>query len=206
MDAYTAGGSLEGRIIGVAREVFIEKGYEEASMSDIAARVGINRPTLHYYFRTKDKLFQTVLRGIIESLLPQIQGVILRGGASVEERVGEIVDIYFELLGGTPCMPLFVMREANRDASFLVSAIREFNLEHLFLGVRDALLAEMDAGRLRRVPCRFVFLTFYGLTIMPFMSKGICNAMFLFEGETFEDMLSKWKANVVGQMAALLTP
>ena len=48
----TENNELEHQIIETAKQLFIEKGFAETSMSDIAARVGINRPTLHYYFRT----------------------------------------------------------------------------------------------------------------------------------------------------------
>lgn len=54
--------NIESRIIEAAKQEFIKKGFEQTSMSDIAAVVGINRPTLHYYFRTKDKMFQSSFR------------------------------------------------------------------------------------------------------------------------------------------------
>ena len=56
----TENNELEYQIIETAKQLFIEKGFVETSMSDIAAKVGINRPTLHYYFRTKDRMFQAV--------------------------------------------------------------------------------------------------------------------------------------------------
>lgn len=58
----TENNELEYQIIETAKQLFIEKGFVETSMSDIAAKVGINRPTLHYYFRTKDRMFQAVIR------------------------------------------------------------------------------------------------------------------------------------------------
>ena len=57
--------NIESRIIEAAKQEFIKKGFEQTSMSDIAAVVGINRPTLHYYFRTKDKMFQAVFASIV---------------------------------------------------------------------------------------------------------------------------------------------
>ena len=50
--ATTEYNDLERQIIETAQQLFIEKGFAGTSMSDIAATVGINRPTLHYYFRT----------------------------------------------------------------------------------------------------------------------------------------------------------
>ena len=64
--ATTEHSDLEQQIIKTAQQLFIEKGFVETSMSDIAATVGINRPTLHYYFRTKDKMFKAVFGSIIE--------------------------------------------------------------------------------------------------------------------------------------------
>ncbi|MBP5590093.1 MAG: helix-turn-helix transcriptional regulator [Bacteroidales bacterium] len=38
---------MEQKIVSAAKKLFLEKGYEETNMTDIAAEVGINRPTLH---------------------------------------------------------------------------------------------------------------------------------------------------------------
>lgn len=69
---------LEKKIIEAAKELFIENGFAETSMSDIAAKVGINRPALHYYFRTKDKMFQAVFGNIILSFILNKQTGILK--------------------------------------------------------------------------------------------------------------------------------
>ena len=69
---------LEKKIIEAAKELFIENGFAETSMSDIAAKVGINRPALHYYFRTKDKMFQAVFGNIILSFIPKIHDIIIQ--------------------------------------------------------------------------------------------------------------------------------
>ena len=62
--ATTEHSDLEQQIIKTAQQLFIEKGFVETSMSDIAATVGINRPTLHYYFIPLD-LVVTVRLGIV---------------------------------------------------------------------------------------------------------------------------------------------
>ena len=69
--------NIESRIIEAAKQEFIKKGFEQTSMSDIAAVVGINRPTLHYYFRTKDKMFQAVFASIVAKFLPHIDTIFL---------------------------------------------------------------------------------------------------------------------------------
>ena len=68
--------NLEDRIVDVAKDVFLENGFEMTSMSDIAAKVGINRPTLHYYFRTKERMFRAVLAPIFETFMPKVQTIL----------------------------------------------------------------------------------------------------------------------------------
>ena len=67
---------IEARIVEAARALFIEKGYADASMSDIAAAAGIKRSTLHYYFRTKDRLFQAIFADIVREIFPRIQVIL----------------------------------------------------------------------------------------------------------------------------------
>lgn len=52
-------------IIDAAEKLFLDKGYENVPMSDIAEAVGVNRATLYLYFKNKDTLyFAVLLRGL----------------------------------------------------------------------------------------------------------------------------------------------
>ena len=45
-----------------ARKVFTQKGFDGARMQDIADEAGIHKSLLHYYFRSKDKLFEAIFK------------------------------------------------------------------------------------------------------------------------------------------------
>ena len=196
--------NLETKIIEVAKQQFIENGFAETSMSDIAAKVGINRPGLHYYFRTKERMFQAVFGEIVLFLLPKIQDIVLQKDKPVTERVGGVIDAYFEVFSENPRLPLFVMRESNRDVNHLINTLADLRLERNFLEIGRSLQDEMDSGRLKPVPLRFVFFTFYSLLIMPFVMKDLCASLFLEKGESFEEMFARWKPYIVMQMDNLL--
>ncbi|BDF53516.1 MULTISPECIES: TetR/AcrR family transcriptional regulator [Butyricimonas] len=196
--------NLETKIIEVAKQQFIENGFAETSMSDIAAKVGINRPGLHYYFRTKERMFQAVFGEIVLFLLPKIQDIVLQKDKPVTERVGGVIDAYFEVFSENPRLPLFVMRESNRDVNHLINTLADLRLERNFLEIARSLQDEMDSGRLKPVPLRFVFFTFYSLLIMPFVMKDLCASLFLEKGESFEEMFARWKPYIVMQMDNLL--
>ncbi|MDD2090545.1 TetR/AcrR family transcriptional regulator [Pseudomonas guariconensis] len=54
------------KILQAAEKVFAEKGYAGTSMGDIAVQAELPRSNLHYYFSTKDELYQAVLRDLLE--------------------------------------------------------------------------------------------------------------------------------------------
>ena len=196
--------SMEERILTCAERLFLEKGFDGTSMSDIALCVGINRPTLHYYFRTKDKMFRAVLARIVLSFVPQVYDIVAGRDKSVAERVSQVIDAYILIFMEKPCLPLFMVREVQRDFDFLVRMLRQEQIDRYVRKIIRALQAEMDEGKLKKVPLRTLFYTFYGLMVFPFLSRRLTESLLLAEGETFEDMLEEWKKQVVAQVCALL--
>jgi len=57
--------NTENKILAAARKIFLEKGKTGTRMQDIAGELGINKALLHYYFRSKDRLYQKVVQGVI---------------------------------------------------------------------------------------------------------------------------------------------
>ena len=64
------------KILRAATEIFLKKGHDGARMQEIADNAGINKALLHYYFRSKQKLFRTVFKIELQSMLASIFGLI----------------------------------------------------------------------------------------------------------------------------------
>ena len=195
---------LEKEIIENAKQLFIEKGFAETSMSDIAARTGINRPVLHYYFRTKDKMFQAVFGSIVLSFVPQVQDIILQKDLPFRERAGKIIDAYYQTFIDNPCLPMFMIREIYRDPGHLLAVIHELQLEQYLHKISESLREEMAAGLLKTVPLVFVFYTFYGLVAMPFLSRDLLPAAI--PDTCFEATFALWRPHIIDQLENLLYP
>lgn len=196
--------NTEQHIIEVARQVFIEKGYAEASMSDIASRAGINRPGLHYYFRTKERLFEAVFADIVYSFIPTIHQIVMKN-VPISQRISEIADVYFDLMLQNPSIPIFAVREIQRDASHLIKTIGSLEIGKYALKIKMMLLAEMKRGNIRRMPLEHVLYTFYGLMLAPFLSKPVTDVLFdSMDDMPFEHRVQLWKPQVVRQMCMLL--
>lgn len=196
---------MEEKIIRTAKKVFIEKGYIETSMSEIAARVGINRSGLHYYFRTKEKMFQAVFGDIVSSIIPKVLEIMVQKEKPISNRIEEIVDTYYLLFTENPHLPMFVIREMNRDASLLIETVKQMDFQTILGNMQSSLQEEMDEGKLKRIPFRFLFYNLYGLMVMPFLTQDITNSILLEENETFTEMLAKWKPYIISQLEKLLS-
>ena len=90
------GASTRERILAAAAEVFAERGYEGAAVSDIARRAGFTTGAIYGRFRDKAELLLEVVRGVLES---QQEAAVLAANAGdndvssrFAELVGEFVD------------------------------------------------------------------------------------------------------------------
>lgn len=194
---------IERRIIETAKQLFVENGFDKTSMSDIAAQIGINRPTLHYYFRTKEKLFQAVFGEIIAKILPHVQS-IFNQNIPFFERLERVVDIYLEVFLENPMVPRFIVNEIHRDLSHLVGSMRELSLDNYIIEIGKVIDAEMEQGNIKRVPMQMMFLTLYSQLVFPFLTKRLTMWLFSENEEDFKAFLLMWKDNLLMLMRAML--
>lgn len=194
----------EARIVDAARQLFLQKGYAATSMSAIAAAAGINRPALHYYFRTKDVMFHAVAGRILQDLAPQVLAIIMRQDAPISWRIERVVDVYYEMLRQNPSLPLFVVKEMERDADAMLDVMHSLRATGIFRRIASTLRREMRAGHIRHVPLYVVVNTFYSVLIFPFLTRRLSVRLFCRPGETFDDLLNAWKPYVTRQILHLL--
>ncbi len=198
---------LEKKIVETAKQVFMEKGFQNTSMSDIAAAVGISRTALHYYFRTKDKIFQAVFGTLVLSFTPKIQDILSKD-APFFEKVDRIIDEYFRIFSENPYLPRFIMGEVNRDAGHLLSVAEKMGFEQYIHAVIEAIEVEIAAGHIRRVPVHVILLSFVSQVTFPFMARKLIYQILCGENkeEDFKAVVEECKRSVSLQMRLLLDP
>lgn len=195
---------MEHKIIEAAKATFLKKGYKDTNMADIAAEVGLTRPAMHYYFRTKERLFQAVFGDILMSFIPQIK-VSLSADIPLELKISQIVETYMSVLEDSPTLPVFIVQEINRDIDNIISIALDNNLVELGQSVVNVLNREMEEGRIRKMPLIELGYTFYGLMMVPFLARPA--GQMIFGKDSYSpEFLKEWKENVIRQMVYLLKP
>jgi AcrR family transcriptional regulator len=106
---------LRQRILEVATELFLAKGYGSTTIEAVAARAGISKRTLYHRFDDKSVLFAAVVHEIIEQIRPPA-GVPLIEGATLREVLGRLAGMILRAALSPPAIALhrLVMAESAR--------------------------------------------------------------------------------------------
>ena len=119
--------TTEEKILDAAQTVFTRKGMDGARMQEIANEAGINKALLHYYFRSKQKLFEAIFKQVFKQIFPDIKAFI-HSEIPLEKKLGIFVEKYIDLLMKNPFLPSFSLQPtaitAVRAAATLSWTIR----------------------------------------------------------------------------------
>lgn len=186
--------TTEKRIMEAARNQFHEKGLAGARMQKIADEAGINKAMLHYYYRTKEQLFQTVLKQDMQKLLPAIIQ-ILTSDLSLYEKIRQFADQYITNIQNNPYLPGFVVHELSQNPDRFVNMVAEQNairLDPFFNQVQR----EIDAGRIQLRDPQQLLVNLVSMCIFPFIGKPMVKMILDMDEEEFQTFLEKRKTDV----------
>jgi AcrR family transcriptional regulator len=166
--------STEAAIMAAAESEFLENGYASTKTTDIAQRAGVTHAMLHYYFRTKENLFELVFKTKMESLA---NSLILSFDQDLpfDEKIRQGVEQHFDFIAANPQMPWFLMREvmhnkAHRDS--LLKVMRP-KAQSIMRKLGEDLEAEADAGRVCRTEPLDLMLNIIQLNVFPFLATPL---------------------------------
>jgi AcrR family transcriptional regulator len=186
--------NTEEKILTAAQSVFIQKGMDGSRMQEIANEAGINKALLHYYFRTKQKLFEAIFSKVFKQVFPNIK-VLIQSDSPIEEKLSVFIDKYIELLLRNPFLPSFILKEINRDPEFLATLIKSQGLNPT--DIFEMFEKEIAAGNIRDIDPRDLMLNILSLSIFPIAAKPLIQIMF-FENDkkAYHNFLVKRKTTV----------
>jgi len=101
-------------LVAAALDVFVERGYEAATLADVARRAGVTKGTIYLYFASKEALFKAVVRETIVPVIAQGEALAQSFTGSARELLERLVREYWRLVGETRLagIPKLMMAEA----------------------------------------------------------------------------------------------
>ena len=190
--------NTEQTILTKAREHFVRYGFAATRMQDIADAAEINKAMLHYYFRSKEKLYLEILSQTLNTMVPMFANAMGYKG-TFWEKVDKLVETYVSTLIDQPDLPLFIMSELSQQKDRFVEELKKQT--GYFPAVQSFLLQmqqEMEAGNIRKVDPMHLFLNIIGMTVFPFIAKPIFVTVFEVSNKDFDLMMSERKNIILG--------
>jgi len=182
----------EQRILEAAEEVFQEKGYDGARMQEIAEHAGINKGLLHYYFQTKDKLFEAIFSVALNRMISRILA-ILELEVPLEAKIDMIVDQYMALLLKNPSLPRFVLNGLNKNPDQFIARHFKKDVKTAFDNFCIAVEKEADKGRIRPIDGRHLFMNMISMIIFPFIGRPLIQVVFGADNAEFKALMAERK-------------
>lgn len=171
--------STEERILEAAVQEFMAKGYAGARTTAIAEAAGVTHAMLHYYFRTKDKLFDR----IIESKIGTLRDIMLAslGDPTIPlfDKIKSAIETHQDFIAANPELPRFMINEVLNRPDRMPKVIER--LKHHTPLVVQSLQRQIDEyadrGLCRRVDAGMLMLDIVSLNIFPFSATPMVNAL-----------------------------
>lgn len=181
--------TTELKIFEAAREVFQSKGLEGARMQEIADKAEINKSMLHYYYRTKEKLFEKVYQLSIIKLIPQIAS-LLNEDMPLDSKLRNFAIKYQELIHTNPDIPLFVLHEMNKNPGRMKSFI--FNeIGKKVQPFLNQIQEEREKGNTVDLPAEQIVVNIMSLLIFPFIGKPVLQVIMNKDDSDFDQFIEE---------------
>ncbi len=140
-------------ILEVAERLFLEKGFALTSTTEIAKEVGCNQALIHYYFRTKENLFNVIFEKKFKIFFQGIFEKRNMGNIQFTDKLKFVIESHFDLLQNNPRIPTLILNELSRQPEqikILREKLHEIP-EQLFAELNTELQTEIANGRIRNI-------------------------------------------------------
>jgi AcrR family transcriptional regulator len=176
MDSNEDHSGTELRILDAAKKVFIANGMAGARMQDIADEAGINKAMLHYYFRSKEKLFATIFRDAVRGFIPRVNAIFDNESLSLFGKIEQFCAVYIDQILESPFIPIFVLNEINRQPEQFFDRFFSEGLPHfdrIFMDIQK----EVREGNIHPVHPLHLLMHIMGMCVFPFLARPIWRIM-----------------------------
>jgi AcrR family transcriptional regulator len=178
----------EEKIFEAATIVFEEEGLSGARMQSIADRAGINKALLHYYFRTKDHLFEAVFTKLAKKMFMKFNP-IFENNLSLEEKIRFFFKEHISFMQQNPKLPGFILNEINHNPQRIQKLIKNIEFKNLWLKILEQHKDELYKYNITEETLPQIMTTIASLSVFPFAAKGILEVIFENMGVDFDKFI-----------------
>ena len=172
--------SKEQAILEAAEQEFLSKGFDGARTTSIAETAGVTHAMLHYYFRTKEQLFERILNEKMSLMASSMIAVLGDPNLPLLERIKQGIIHHFDFIAANPELPRFIINEVVTHSDRI--KIMQENItkiaNRLFLQLQKDLDDAAKRGEVEKMDVRMLIIDLLSLNIMPFLIYPVIENVF----------------------------
>ncbi len=182
----------EEKIFDAATTEFIEEGMAGARMQNIADRAGINKALLHYYFRTKEHLFEAVFTFVAQKLFAKFSP-IFDETLTLKEKIRFFYKEHISFLQENPKLAGFIICEINRKPERIKKILASVDFEKYLSEIFAHHSDELKQYNINKDNLPQIMTSIISLSVFPFAAKGILETIFSKIGVDYNNYIEERK-------------
>ena len=159
-------------ILTAAEQEFLTKGYDGARTTSIAKAAGVTHAMLHYYFRTKEQLFERIVDDKFRLMAQSIMAAFGNPNQSIVERIRGGIGLHFDYIADNPQLPRFVINEIiarPERYDILYSRMRGI-VDSIYANLQRDIDLAAERGEMVQIDARMLFISIMSLNIFTFVA------------------------------------
>ena len=164
--------SKEQQILAAAEQEFLTRGYDGARTTSIAQAAGVTHAMLHYYFRTKEQLFERIVDEKFETMSHSMFAIMGDPSLPIVERIKGGIEAHFDFVAQNPLLPRFVINEIiSRPERYDVLNKRVGAIiNNVYPSLQSEINRSAERGEIERVDIKMLFISIMSLNIFTFLA------------------------------------
>ena len=205
-DAKTT--DTEQLILQAAYREFTAKGFAGARTTAIAEQADVTHAMLHYYFRTKEKLYETVVRQKVSDIANLVVKAFGDDSLPLFERLEKGIATHFDFLCANPELPRFVLSVLSDRPDFLTGMKDELHIKLRYVagGLQSQIDEANSRGECRQADAMMLVLDVASLNIFPFIASPMLALVFNETADNREAFLVRRKQENINTIINKLKP
>jgi len=188
------GDNNEHKILNAAKKVFQKKGMAGARMQEIADEACINKALLHYYYRSKQLLFEAVFYQAFSFIAPKL-GAVLNADVPLFEKIKQFTEGYINFVLAHPYLPNFIIHELNQNPEFAKKLIQHHNFPDIGT-FKNQIKQSVENGEIIPIAAEQLFVNIMSLTVFPFIGAPILKGFTQLGDNGYQNLLTARKKAV----------
>jgi AcrR family transcriptional regulator len=174
-----------------AKILFFQKGFLDATTQEIADEAGVNRALIHYYFRSRELMLETILDETMMEKRDRARKILM-SDLPFRKKIASYIETVVEYGLMYPYLENFIISETARKPD----KVKEFCSMHKLKSsdlIREALAAEIKKGKIAPMSAEHFMVNLSALCNYPFLAKSVLQSIHGMTDTSFRKFLQERK-------------